>query len=778
MAIIYANSMDHYGAAVATAYVTSSSIRGWTFVPPQLLGDGWTGDPVAATSNMASPQGTLRLEEPVWGARSGDRALIADAFRVSKTSLGGSSYNVQGTEAMRLVLPGAAETTRLIHFAFSCSDLPVLEIAHGMIAQFTNVSGRISFRLAVDTTGRLMILDGTDMVIQASEPTVNGSVTKANVLLRSASPVIQPQTWYYLSMRVSITSAEASTIDVYVGDISAGNLVLSGTNLAIVASGGITGIGFLPASLNAFSTSADATPDTTQRAIRDIVVCNTAGAYNNDLLGQVFVSAQEMRAEDDEGAGWGASPRQKIDSGILNHQTNRTGIRFADAAALTIGAADFTFETFARFDTLPTGSATMTLMSKWREAAGLRSYRLYYDGVSSDLVWSISTDGTNEVEVKRLPWVPVTDHWYHVAVSRASAQTMVFIDGVQLGVPVADANTYFDGTAFLGIGVFFTSENVPDEAGRFNGWMDETRFTVGTARYTSDFTPPTAPFPRGVSDPDWTDVVLLMGYDDTTITDESSYARTATLSTPNVSAQQPEDGATSYLVLNQRPAWDDTFVEAPLLPATGTFTFEALPTATETMTIGSQTYTWVSSLTGANQVLIGATIADCVDNIIAAINGGAGEGTVYGTGTTANTSAGALEFLVPQFTLQALAAGAAGNSIATTETMADGFFSAATLTGGVSIPDPSDFAIERLPLDVTGVLGVQVTARGYKTDAGSASIRFDLVGPSATVDTGTALSIDLNPSWFRQVFEQDPDTLAGLTPSTLNAGRIRLVRTE
>jgi hypothetical protein len=363
---------------------------------------------------------------------------------------------------------------------------------------------------------------------------------------------------------------------------------------------------------------------------------------------------------------------------------------------------------------------------------------------------------------------------------------MVFIDGVQLGVPVADANTYFDGAAFMGIGVYFTAAPTPpattpvlapDAAGRFHGFLDETRFTVGTARYTSDFTPPTAPFPTGVGDANWADVVLLLAYDDTAITDTSSYARTATLSAPNVTTQFPEDKASSYLVLNQRPAWDDTFMEAALLPATGTFTFEGLPTAAETIVVGATTYTWRAAVSAANDVLIGANIAACVSNIIAAINGGAGEGTIYGTGTVANTSAGALEFLSPQFTLQAVTAGAAGNSTATTETMANGFFNAATLTGGYSVPAPSNFAIERLPLDATGVLGLQVTSRAYKTDAGSAEIRFDLVGPGSAVDTGTAANVDLNPAWVRQVFEEDPDTSAALTPSTINAGRIRFVRT-
>jgi hypothetical protein len=80
-------------------------------------------------------------------------------------------------------------------------------------------------------------------------------------------------------------------------------------------------------------------------------------------------------------------------------------------------------------------------------------------------------------------------------------------------------------------------------------------------------------------------------------------------------------------------------------------------------------------------------------------------------------------------------------------------------------------------VDVTGVLGLQITARGYKSDAGSAQLRFDLVGPAAAVDTGTALGTDLNPAWLRQVFEEDPDTSATITPSTITGGRVRVTRT-
>lgn len=65
------------------------------------------------------------------------------------------------------------------------------------------------------------------------------------------------------------------------------------------------------------------------------------------------------------------------------------------------------------------------------------------------------------------------------------------------------------------------------------------------------------------------------------------------------------------------------------------------PTALDTVTVGTsgaaKTYTFKATLASANDVLIGGSAADTLENLAAAILGGAGEGTVYGTGTTAHT---------------------------------------------------------------------------------------------------------------------------------------------
>ena len=75
--------------------------------------------------------------------------------------------------------------------------------------------------------------------------------------------------------------------------------------------------------------------------------------------------------------------------------------------------------------------------------------------------------------------------------------------------------------------------------------------------------------------------------------------------------------------------------------ATATLTSDTNPpTDTKTVTIGDVVYTFVTALTTdpaevPYEVLIG-TAAESLDNLKSAINGTAGEGTTYGTGTVAH----------------------------------------------------------------------------------------------------------------------------------------------
>lgn len=74
--------------------------------------------------------------------------------------------------------------------------------------------------------------------------------------------------------------------------------------------------------------------------------------------------------------------------------------------------------------------------------------------------------------------------------------------------------------------------------------------------------------------------------------------------------------------------------------ATGILTYTAQPANNDTVVLGSTTYTYKTTLTGAaNEVFIGASTLATMRNLANAVNGGDGEGTAYGNGTSPNTTA-------------------------------------------------------------------------------------------------------------------------------------------
>ncbi|NJL53730.1 hypothetical protein HC928_00395 [bacterium] len=123
-----------------------------------------------------------------------------------------------------------------------------------------------------------------------------------------------------------------------------------------------------------------------------------------------------------------------------------------------------------------------------------------------------------------------------------------------------------------------------------------------------------------------------------------------------------------------------------IVQATGTLTFTGNALSNETVVIGGKTYTFQGSLTNADgNVLIGANAAASRNNLLAAINLGSGGGTTYAAATVLHPSVRAAAGVGDTLVVTAkVATGAAGNTIATTETLTNGSWGAATLVGGVS----------------------------------------------------------------------------------------------
>ena len=183
--------------------------------------------------------------------------------------------------------------------------------------------------------------------------------------------------------------------------------------------------------------------------------------------------------------------------------------------------------------------------------------------------------------------------------------------------------------------------------------------------------------------------------------------------------------------------------------ATGTLTATGNATAGDTITIGGTTYTFVSALstgpTVPDQVLISSAAsgaeAATLANLVAAINGGSGEGTGYSDGTTANSQVtAALGPNAGQVSLTATSVGSAGNNIATTVSLGNdstfgASFGGATLTSGV---DGASFSE---PVVVYDSLGNSHTLTFNFTKTSSATPATGMLSATGNATAGDTVTI-------------------------------------
>lgn len=107
----------------------------------------------------------------------------------------------------------------------------------------------------------------------------------------------------------------------------------------------------------------------------------------------------------------------------------------------------------------------------------------------SNLVsFSVSLDGgsTNYTALTGA-YLTTNGQWYHIACVRTGSLLKIFINGVERASTAVTGSLFVPPTNGLLIGQFNSNFYL-------NGFMDEIRITKGVARYTTGFSPPTAPF--------------------------------------------------------------------------------------------------------------------------------------------------------------------------------------------------------------------------------------------------------------------------------------------
>jgi hypothetical protein len=149
------------------------------------------------------------------------------------------------------------------------------------------------------------------------------------------------------------------------------------------------------------------------------------------------------------------------------------------SSEMAFGTGDFTIEFWVYFSAI----SNPTLYDH-RPASTQGLYPTIYVGTN---ILYYYTNSANRITGST---TLTTGTWYHIAVARASSVTKMFLNGVQEGSNYSDTNNYINGASRPIIGDSGSSVG----AGPLNGYIDDLRVTKGYARYTANFTAPTAPF--------------------------------------------------------------------------------------------------------------------------------------------------------------------------------------------------------------------------------------------------------------------------------------------
>ena len=85
--------------------------------------------------------------------------------------------------------------------------------------------------------------------------------------------------------------------------------------------------------------------------------------------------------------------------------------------------------------------------------------------------------------------------WIHWAIVRSGTAVNVYRNGASIASGTTSAVLTASGTSGAGTGGIFLGDSVHSPGRHWDGYISDLRITKGVARYTANFTPPTAPFP-------------------------------------------------------------------------------------------------------------------------------------------------------------------------------------------------------------------------------------------------------------------------------------------
>ena len=173
---------------------------------------------------------------------------------------------------------------------------------------------------------------------------------------------------------------------------------------------------------------------------------------------------------------------------------------YAASPSLDMGSANFTIETWAKFNADSPNQRAFVL---GQADANGGNWSFYVNkGIGNWIGAGIFTNAGAFNLASSTAVVPNT--WYHLALVRSGTQLSLWINGT-LAASAAVSGTIPARTSHVSIGAF--GDYAPGQGGTYGtesgtammGWLDDVRITKGIARYAQAFTPVNAPFGDSVA---------------------------------------------------------------------------------------------------------------------------------------------------------------------------------------------------------------------------------------------------------------------------------------
>lgn len=155
------------------------------------------------------------------------------------------------------------------------------------------------------------------------------------------------------------------------------------------------------------------------------------------------------------------------------------------STALNISTGDFTYEAFIRPNLGTDGN-----IGSQRDS-GATGWALEARGDGAVWLRAMINGSYSDLRITTPPGVLTPGVWQHVALTRNGNLFTIWVNGVSSGTLTSSGALDNNGGAPLRIG-----RSQQGSENDYNGFMDEFRLTKGICRYTSTFTPPSAPFPN------------------------------------------------------------------------------------------------------------------------------------------------------------------------------------------------------------------------------------------------------------------------------------------